>query len=92
MVRVERPIQDRDPNVEHWVGSPRGPVLLARNFWYIDALAAIGRRDEARALLIDLLAHRNALGLFSEDIHPEAWALWGKIPKPTRWQESSIRR
>ena len=51
------------------------------NFWYIDALAAIGRRDEARSLFIDLLVARNAFGLLSEDIHPETGALWGNIPQ-----------
>ena len=38
--------------------------------WYIDALAAIGRREEARARFVNLLNHRNAFGLLSEDIHP----------------------
>jgi GH15 family glucan-1,4-alpha-glucosidase len=41
----------------------------------------IGRRDEARALFINLLARRNAFGLLSEDIHPETSALWGNIPQ-----------
>ena len=50
-------------------GAPETAFLVC-NFWYIEALAAIGRRDEARALFIDLLAHRDAFGLLSEDIHP----------------------
>ncbi|HXP03591.1 MAG TPA: glycoside hydrolase family 15 protein [Stellaceae bacterium] len=61
-------------------GAPETAFLVC-NFWYIDALAAIGRRDEARSLFIDLLAHRNAFGLLSEDIHPETGALWGNIPQ-----------
>jgi GH15 family glucan-1,4-alpha-glucosidase len=61
-------------------GTPETAFLVC-NFWYIDALAAIGRRDEARSLFIDLLAHRNAFGLLSEDIHPETGALWGNIPQ-----------
>ena len=61
-------------------GTPETAFLVC-NFWYIDALAAIGRRDEAGALFIDLLAHRNAFGLLSEDIHPETGALWGNIPQ-----------
>jgi GH15 family glucan-1,4-alpha-glucosidase len=61
-------------------GTPETAFLVC-NFWYIDALAAIGRLDEARALFIDLLAHRNAFGLLSEDIHPETGALWGNIPQ-----------
>jgi GH15 family glucan-1,4-alpha-glucosidase len=61
-------------------GAPETAFLVC-NFWYIDALAAIGRRDEARSLFIELLAHRNAFGLLSEDIHPETGALWGNIPQ-----------
>jgi GH15 family glucan-1,4-alpha-glucosidase len=56
-------------------------AFLVCNFWYIDALAEIGRRDEARELFSDLLERRNAFGLFSEDIHPETGALWGNIPQ-----------
>jgi GH15 family glucan-1,4-alpha-glucosidase len=59
-------------------GAPEA-AFLVYNFWYVDALAVIGRRDEARVLFIDLLAHRNAFALLSEDIHPEARALWGNI-------------
>src|SRR6266496_5518929 len=61
-------------------GAPETAFLVC-NFWYIDALAAIGRRDEARALFIELLARRNAFGLLSEDIHPDTGALWGNIPQ-----------
>ena len=61
-------------------GAPETAFLVC-NFWYIDALVAIGRRDEARALFIELLAHRNAFGLLSEDIHPQTGALWGNLPQ-----------
>jgi len=61
-------------------GAPETAFLVC-NFWYIDALAAIGRRDEARSLFIELLARRNAFGLLSEDIHPDTGALWGNIPQ-----------
>ena len=50
-------------------------------FWYIDALAAIGRRDEARALFENLLACRNHVGLLSEDIDPRTNELWGNYPQ-----------
>ena len=56
-------------------------AFIVCNFWYIDALAAIGRRDEARELFADLLKRRNAFGLLSEDIHPETGALWGNLPQ-----------
>ena len=61
-------------------GSPETAFLVC-NFWYIDALASIGRREEARELFIELLGRRNAFGLLSEDIHPETGALWGNIPQ-----------
>jgi GH15 family glucan-1,4-alpha-glucosidase len=50
-------------------------------FWYVDALAAIGRRDGARSLFKDLLSRRNHIGLLSEDIAPETGDLWGNFPQ-----------
>ncbi len=39
-------------------------------FWYVNALAAVGRIDEARDLFGKLLSRRNSVGLLSEDIDP----------------------
>jgi GH15 family glucan-1,4-alpha-glucosidase len=50
-------------------------------FWYIDALAALGRRDEARELFENMLACRSPLGLLSEDIDPATRELWGNFPQ-----------
>ncbi len=50
-------------------------------FWYIDALAAIGRREEARALFEHLLDLRNHVGLLSEDIDRKTGELWGNFPQ-----------
>jgi len=61
-------------------GAPE-TAFLACNFWYIDALAQIGRRDEARAMFESVLARRNHFGLLSEDIHPETGELWGNFPQ-----------
>jgi GH15 family glucan-1,4-alpha-glucosidase len=49
--------------------------------WYIDALAAIGRREEARRLFEELLTRRNHVGLLSEDIDPDTGELWGNFPQ-----------
>ncbi len=61
-------------------GKPR-TAFLACTFWYIDALTAVGRRDEARALFANLLARRNTLGLLSEDIDVNSGELWGNFPQ-----------
>jgi GH15 family glucan-1,4-alpha-glucosidase len=50
-------------------------------FWYIDALAAVGRREEARDILEQTLSCRNHLGLLSEDIDPTTGELWGNFPQ-----------
>ncbi|MCU0977345.1 MAG: glycoside hydrolase family 15 protein [Steroidobacteraceae bacterium] len=50
-------------------------------FWYINALAAIGRREEARELFEFVLSKRNALGLLSEDLDPASGELWGNFPQ-----------
>ena len=50
-------------------------------FWYIDALAAIGRIDEARTMFESMLARRNPLGLLSEDLAFEDGEAWGNFPQ-----------
>jgi GH15 family glucan-1,4-alpha-glucosidase len=61
-------------------GAPE-TAFLACNFWYMDALTQIGRAGEARELFDSILAHRNAYGLLSEDIHPDTGELWGNLPQ-----------
>jgi GH15 family glucan-1,4-alpha-glucosidase len=60
---------------------PPETAFLACNFWYIDALASIGRAQEGRELFDAILANRNAFGLLSEDIHPDTGQLWGNLPQ-----------
>ncbi|MBS0233979.1 MAG: glycoside hydrolase family 15 protein [Proteobacteria bacterium] len=56
-------------------------AFLACQFWYIDALASIGRADEARELFNELLNKRNSFGMLSEDLHPATGELWGNLPQ-----------
>ncbi|MCU0763334.1 MAG: glycoside hydrolase family 15 protein, partial [Hydrogenophaga sp.] len=50
-------------------------------FWRIDALARIGRVEEARAIFETMLAARNPLGLLSEDTHATTGEMWGNYPQ-----------
>ncbi|MHA6205316.1 glycoside hydrolase family 15 protein [Dyella soli] len=50
-------------------------------FWYIEALAATGRKERARAMFEHMLAQRNPLGLLSEDIAPGTGEHWGNFPQ-----------
>ncbi len=59
-------------------GTPTTSFLVC-SFWYVDALAALGRIDEARELFETLLAARNCHGLLSEDVNPDTGELWGNI-------------
>lgn len=51
------------------------------SFWRVDALARIGRHEEARAAFEALLSSRNPVGLLSEDYAPATGELWGNFPQ-----------
>ncbi len=50
-------------------------------FWRIDALARIGRKEQAREIFATMLAARNHVGLLSEDTHPVTGEMWGNFPQ-----------
>jgi GH15 family glucan-1,4-alpha-glucosidase len=56
-------------------------AFMICGFWYVDALNAIGRRDEAVELFESILKLRNSFGLFSEDADFTTGELWGNFPQ-----------
>jgi GH15 family glucan-1,4-alpha-glucosidase len=61
-------------------GVPETSFIVC-TFWYIDALAAVGREAEARELFEAMLETRNPLGLLSEDLDSNSGELWGNFPQ-----------
>jgi GH15 family glucan-1,4-alpha-glucosidase len=59
-------------------GVPENAFVVC-SFWYANALAALGRRDEARSLFERLLACRNRHGLLAEHLDPRTGELWGNF-------------
>ena len=60
---------------------PSKTAFLICTFWYIDALDALGRKEEARELFEEMLQRRNHVGLLTEDLDPETGELWGNFPQ-----------
>jgi len=81
---VEKHLRRGDHMFRYTVADDFGYPEMAFNictFWYIDALAALGRIDEARRLFEGMLASRNHVGLLSEDLDPATGELWGNFPQ-----------
>ncbi|WP_293931109.1 glycoside hydrolase family 15 protein [Sphingobacterium sp. UBA6645] len=61
-------------------GKPQSTFLVCA-FWYVEALACVGRIDEAQEIFHNLMGYSNHLGLFSEDVHEEDGSQWGNFPQ-----------
>lgn len=59
-------------------GHPENAFLVC-TFWYVLALHALDRQDEARATFAHLLACRNSRGLLAEDVDPASCEQWGNF-------------
>ena len=59
-------------------GEPENAFIVC-TFWYVNALASLDRREEARELFGKLLACRNRHGLLAEHIDPRSGEQWGNF-------------
>jgi GH15 family glucan-1,4-alpha-glucosidase len=59
-------------------GEPENAFVVC-TFWYVNALVALGRRDEARALFEHLLRCRNRHGLLAEHLDTATGEPWGNF-------------
>lgn len=61
-------------------GKPKTTFLICA-FWYVEALACVGRIDEAVKEFENLLEYSNHLLLFSEDVDESTGDQWGNFPQ-----------
>jgi GH15 family glucan-1,4-alpha-glucosidase len=59
-------------------GAPQNAFIVC-TFWYVNALVAIGRRDEARTFFENLLSCRTRHGLLAEHIDVTTREQWGNF-------------
>jgi GH15 family glucan-1,4-alpha-glucosidase len=61
-------------------GKPKATFLICA-FWYVEALACVGRLDDAIREFEGLMKYCNHLLLFSEDVDEQDGSQWGNFPQ-----------
>lgn len=61
-------------------GEPETTFLICA-FWYVEALACVGRLDEAIKYFENLISYSNHVGLLSEDVNEKDGSMWGNFPQ-----------
>jgi len=67
---------------DSFIVSAHHPDVVKNNgtFWYINVLAAQGRKERARKLFENMLKHLNSAGIISETMFLRTQELWGNFP------------
>jgi len=61
-------------------GKPKTTFLICA-FWYVEALAIVGRVDDAVREFESLISYGNHLDLFAEDVDEKDGSQWGNFPQ-----------
>ncbi|MEP2024979.1 MAG: glycoside hydrolase family 15 protein [Reichenbachiella sp.] len=61
-------------------GEPETTFLICA-FWYVEALACVGRLDEAIEYFDNIVGYSNHVGLLSEDVNEKDGSMWGNFPQ-----------
>lgn len=61
-------------------GKPKSTFLICA-FWYVEALACVGRMEEAIQEFENIIQYCNHLLLFSEDVDAKTGSQWGNFPQ-----------
>ena len=61
-------------------GEPETTFLICA-YWYVEALAAVGRIEEAKEIFENILRYTNHVGLLSEDVDAATGSQWGNFPQ-----------
>lgn len=78
LLKTEQGLFYRYVNADDF-GKPESTFLVCA-FWYVDALACVGRIDDALKTLDGILPFANHLGIFSEDVGLDG-SQWGNYPQ-----------
>ena len=85
LATLEKNLKFHDSLVYRYVheddfGKPETTFFVC-SFWYVEALACVGRVEEAIQKFSNLVEYGNHLGLFSEDVDDKTGSQWGNFPQ-----------
>ena len=85
LISLEKELRSKDGLFYRYLhqddfGTPETTFLICA-FWYVEALACVGRVSEAVDAFEKILGYSNHLGLLSEDVDAETGSQWGNFPQ-----------